>query len=89
MEKDIYSSEDLQYAVYKQLERCAMNNNLSRYEMIQGVVISPEPFTVQNKMLTNTQKQNREMIKKRFADQLDRKYKETKIRRDSIILNEL
>jgi hypothetical protein len=46
MDKDIYNSEDLHYAVFKQLEQCAINNNLSRFEMIQGVVISAEAFSV-------------------------------------------
>lgn len=41
VDENIHNSEDVQFAVFKQLERCAMTNNLSRVEMIQGVVISP------------------------------------------------
>lgn len=69
MEK-LIKTQDVEYAVLKQLEWSAVTNNFDEVEKIVGVIITQEAFTEFNNMLTLTKKMRRVEIKRRFKREL-------------------
>lgn len=57
-----------------QLERAAKAKNLAPIEFVKRVVISNEPFTKENGLLTNTQKLKRHEIREKFSQELREVY---------------
>jgi len=67
-------SEEIENAVLAQLAQLCKARNLGQSEKIQRIVVSMEPFTFQNGMLTNSHKIRRDVIRQRFASTLDMMY---------------
>jgi long-chain acyl-CoA synthetase len=51
-------------------------HNLTSLEKIKGIHISPEPFTVDNNIITPTFKIKRNIAKAVFKDAIDKMYEE-------------
>ena len=50
------------------------NANLSAIEKVRRVMVAPEPFTVENSLMTPTMKIRRHVVRQRFGDPLDALY---------------
>jgi len=64
------SSEEIKEELKQELEKIAQNNNLSRAEHIERILIDTEPWTPENGLVTATAKLNRNELLKKFMDQL-------------------
>ena len=62
----------LQKALIEAVER--VNANLSVIERVRRIVIAPEPFTIDNAMMTPTLKLRRHVITGPYRDALERLY---------------
>ncbi len=61
-----------QTAVYQAVER--VNKDMSVIERVRRIVLAPEPFTVENGMMTPTLKIRRHKIREKYGDALKRLY---------------
>ena len=52
----------------------ALQEELANYEKVIRFKLLPEPFTIQNGMLTNTLKVRRQMLIEQYKDEIDRMY---------------
>ena len=50
------------------------NANLSPIEKVRRIMVAPEPFTVENRLMTPTLKIRRHVVRERFGDRLDALY---------------
>jgi long-chain acyl-CoA synthetase len=51
-----------------------INANLSVIERVRRILVAPEPFTIENEMMTPTLKLRRHVITNRYRDALERLY---------------
>ena len=50
------------------------NRNLSLIEKVKRVMVAPEPFTVENRLMTPTLKIRRHVVRERYGARLDALY---------------
>ncbi|WIA41277.1 hypothetical protein OEZ86_004881 [Tetradesmus obliquus] len=62
-------------AVHGSLLQQAAETGLQGYEAVAGVVLVPQPFSVENGLLTPTQKLRRQVARQRFADAVQAVYR--------------
>ncbi|WIA20988.1 hypothetical protein OEZ85_005325 [Tetradesmus obliquus] len=62
-------------AVHGSLLQQAAEAGLQGYEAVAGVVLVPQPFSVENGLLTPTQKLRRQVARQRFADAVQAVYR--------------
>ena len=60
------------------MEAKAKEHNLTSLEKIKAVFLSPEPFTVDNNIVTPTMKTKRNVAKTYFKDAIEKMYAEAK-----------
>jgi long-chain acyl-CoA synthetase len=60
------------------MEAKAKEHNLTSLEKIKAVYISPEPFTVDNNIVTPTMKTKRNVAKTYFKDAIEKMYADAK-----------
>ena len=67
-------AQDTQFqtAVYQAVER--VNKDMSVIERVRRIVLTPEPFTVDNGMMTPTLKIRRHKIREKYGEALKRLY---------------
>ena len=58
------------------MEAKAKEHSLTSLEKIKAVYLSPEPFTVDNNIVTPTMKTKRNVAKAHFKDAIDKMYAE-------------
>ncbi len=66
------ASEDLRKALLAAIDR--VNRNLSVIERVRQIVVVPEPFTIENEMMTPTMKLRRHVITARYGAALEGLY---------------
>jgi long-chain acyl-CoA synthetase len=64
--------DSLHKALLEAVER--VNANLSVIERVRRIMVAPEPFTIENEMMTPTLKLRRHVITKRYREDLERLY---------------
>ncbi|KAF2861252.1 acetyl-CoA synthetase-like protein [Piedraia hortae CBS 480.64] len=68
--------EKVQKAVLKDLMRVGKKAKFNNYEHVKAVRLLPEPFTIENELLTPTLKLKRPQTVKKYRDLLDEMYRE-------------
>lgn len=66
------SNDDLRKALHEAIDR--VNGRLSVIERVRQIVIAPEPFTIENEMMTPTMKLRRHIITARYGAALEGLY---------------
>lgn len=69
LEKDankLIVMQEVEYGVLKQCERAAISKKLDSHERIVSIYITPDEFSIVNKMLTKTHKLKRTEIKNHY-----------------------
>jgi long-chain acyl-CoA synthetase len=66
-------------AVIEDMRRVAKAGKLRGFEQARSIYLHPEPFSVENELLTPTFKLKRPQAKKRFQEQIDFMYADPKI----------
>ena len=69
-------SEDFKKKIMNDLEAKAKEYKLSSLERIKKMHLTPEPFTVQNDIITPTFKIKRNIAKKVFLEEINKMYAE-------------
>ncbi|GIV50841.1 MAG: hypothetical protein KatS3mg038_1362 [Candidatus Kapaibacterium sp.] len=64
-------------AVMRELEH--YQRDLAKYERVRRIALIPEPFTVENGLLTPTLKVKRKEVIARFSDQIERLYSDPSV----------
>ena len=66
------ANDDLRKALHEAIDR--VNGKLSVIERVRQIVIAPEPFTIENEMMTPTMKLRRHIITARYGAALEGLY---------------
>jgi long-chain acyl-CoA synthetase len=69
------SEDELEEKVSSAVKKA--NENLSQIEKVRRYIITKEPFSTDNGMLTATMKVRRHMVKEVYGEQLDNLYKKS------------
>ncbi|KAL8426238.1 hypothetical protein Efla_005469 [Eimeria flavescens] len=67
---------ELQQAIFEDLQQVGKKEGLKGFEMARKVHLHPEPFTVENNLLTPTFKLKRHLAKEVFEKEINEMYKE-------------
>jgi long-chain acyl-CoA synthetase len=70
------SGAKLKAALHAQMNAASKEAKLAGFEMLKKVHLEPDPWTVDNGMLTPTFKAKRVDLKKRYQEQIDAMYAE-------------
>jgi long-chain acyl-CoA synthetase len=70
----VCKSEALKKAVLADFNKLATENKFSGLERIKQVIVKVDPFTIENDLLTPTQKIKRNVAQKVFQEDLDYMY---------------
>ena len=70
-----YQNEILVKEVLRDLDEVGRKNDLKGFEIPKGVYLTAEAFTIDNNMLTPTMKMKGNEIKKRYAAEIEKMYK--------------
>jgi long-chain acyl-CoA synthetase len=73
---DISKDQGVRDAIWKHIE--AMNEHLASYETVKKVLIVPEEFTIENKMLTPTFKVKRREVYARYKNEIAALYESSR-----------
>ena len=73
--KQYYQNEILVKEVLRDLDEGGRKNDLKGFEIPKGVYLTAEAFTIDNNMLTPTMKMKGNEIKKRYAAEIEKMYK--------------
>ncbi|XP_062520906.1 long-chain-fatty-acid--CoA ligase 1-like [Corticium candelabrum] len=71
---ELCSKKEVRLALLDLLTTKGKEASLKGFEMVKAVCICPEPFSVENGLLTPTLKKKRRDIERRFRDDIDRMY---------------
>jgi len=71
---ELCTSEAAKAHILSQLSSIGKENKLKGFEMVKAIHLSPEPFSVENDLLTPTFKKRRPQLKKAFQSELDALY---------------
>lgn len=72
--EDLINNPEIYRMIESQIEE--YQRNLASYERIKRFTLLPQPFTMENRELTDTLKLRRNVIKEKYADLIDEMYKE-------------
>jgi len=72
--KHLCESDELKALMKGEVDRLARDNKLSSLEKPKEFVLSPEPFSVENNILTSTFKLKRNIAREVFQAQIDAMY---------------
>jgi long-chain acyl-CoA synthetase len=72
--KNYFDNEDLKNEILKSLEKLGRSSDFKGFEIIKKIYLSPEPFTIENDLMTTTLKLKRHIAKKYFKNQLESMY---------------
>lgn len=72
--EELVSNTDIHRMIESRIEE--YQRNLASYERIKRFTLLPNPFTMENKEITDTLKLRRNVIKERYAAQIDAMYEE-------------
>lgn len=69
---ELVTDDTFNKALHDVIDR--VNDNLSVIERVRRLIVAPEPFTIENEMMTPTMKLRRHVIIKAYGEALDRLY---------------
>jgi len=73
---NVNKNAELKSLVYADIVRLAGANKFNSLEIPKNMILLSEPFSVENDMLTPSQKLKRNVAKKIFTPEIDAMYKE-------------
>eukprot|EP00894_Picocystis_sp_ML_P003804 jgi/Pico_ML_1/54321/g4686.t1 len=71
---ELCTSEEAKAHILSKLSSIGKENKLKGFEMVKAIHLAPEPFSVENDLLTPTFKKRRPQLKKAFQKELDALY---------------
>ncbi|KAK2197102.1 bifunctional AMP-binding [Babesia duncani] len=77
--EEICKTEKLRLAILEEIAQRSLESQLRGYEKVKAIHITHEPFTVENGLLTSTQKLRRHELTLRYGPHIDNLYNEIKI----------
>lgn len=72
---DLCKNEQLAGEILSDIKRLSLSSGLTGFEIVRAVHLEPEPFSVENGLLTPTFKPKRQQLTQRFSKELDGLYK--------------
>ena len=69
--KNYFDNKDLKKEILKSMEKLGKSNDFKGFEIIKKIYLSPEPFTIENGIITPTLKVKRHIAKKYFKNQIE------------------
>jgi len=72
---ELCQNDKVKAEVMRQLSELNKSAQLKGFEEARGIYLSPEPFTVENNLMTPTFKLKRDQLKKRFATKIAELYR--------------
>ena len=73
--QDLCKDPELRGRVLDSLTETAKASKLKGFEIVRALALEPEPFSVENDLLTPTFKLKRPQLQKRYQDVIDAMYK--------------
>mmetsp|Transcript_6763 Transcript_6763/g.9834 ORF Transcript_6763/g.9834 Transcript_6763/m.9834 type:complete len:575 (+) Transcript_6763:30-1754(+) len=71
---DLCKNEQLVGEILSDIKRLSLSSGLTGFEIVRAVHLEPEPFSVENGLLTPTFKPKRQQLTQRFSKELDGLY---------------
>ena len=72
--ENYFENEDLLNEIKRSLDVIASENKFNSMEKVHKIIISKEDFTIENEMITPTEKLVRRKIESKFKDQIEKIY---------------
>ena len=72
--EEICMKEDTNQFLLSELYRIGLSKSLVSYEYIRGIIVEPESFTLENKLLTGPFKVNRRFCEEKYKESLEALY---------------
>lgn len=69
---ELFDNQAVHEIIMRRIEQ--LQEELSEYEKIREFLLLPEPFSIENNMLTSTLKTRRKIIVKEYSEQIDKMY---------------
>lgn len=73
---ELCHSSEVKRVLMKELQMISEENSLPGWEIPVGVLLEPQPFSVENGLLTSTFKKNRPKLEQRYRALLEEMYDE-------------